>query len=60
MHPIQMGTVMFHGLGDRLFNQFGRMVLVKLEHLNKLTNSGPIGLPAFQFSQELFVDRRPV
>jgi hypothetical protein len=46
-------------LGDRLFNQLGRVLLVELEYLNKLANPGPIGLPTLQFSQELFIDRRP-
>ena len=59
LHPIRVRAVMFQSLGDRLFNQLGRMVLVKLEHLNKLTDTSPIRLPAFQFSQQLFVDRRP-
>jgi hypothetical protein len=51
--------MMFQGLSDGLFNQLGRMMLVELKHLNKLTNSGSIGLPTLQFSQELFIDRRP-
>ena len=59
LHPIRVRTMMFQSLGDRLFNQLGRVLLVKLEHLNKLTDTSPIGLPTLQFSQELFIDRRP-
>ena len=59
LHPIRVRAVMFQGLADRLFNQFGRILLVELEHLNELTNPDTIRLPAFQFSQELFVDCRP-
>ena len=55
-----LGAFIFYGFGLALFNQLSRMVLVELEYLDKLTNSGPIGLPTLQFSQQLFVDRRPV
>ena len=46
LHPIQVRAVMVQGLGDSLFNQLSRMVLVELKYLDKLTNPGSIGLPA--------------
>ena len=51
--------MIFQSLADRLLDYLGRMMLMELEDLNKLTDPGPIGLPALQFGQQLFIDRRP-
>ena len=46
LYPVCVRAMMFQGLGDGLFDQLSRMVLMKLEYLNKLTDPGPIRVPA--------------
>ncbi len=49
LHPVWVRTMMGQGLADGLFNQLSRMVLVELQHLDKLANPGPIRLSPLQF-----------
>jgi len=60
LYPVRVRAMMFQSLGDGLFDQLSRMVLMKLEYLNKLTDPGPIRVPALQFRQKLFVGLRPI
>ncbi len=50
---------MGHSLAHGLFNQLSRMVLVELEHLNKLADPSPLRLLVLQLGQQLFVDGGP-